>query len=236
MNIETKQLIITGGSKGIGKAAIALFQQQEWQVLNLSRSACDIDGVENLAIDLSDPAAITRHQKQLQTTFNQADQCCLIHNAGDMMRDRVGDQKIDILQTNFQLMIIAATALNNLLIKRMTTGSSILYIGSTVSEMGVPDNASYITLKHAVVGMMRATCQDLADTGIHTCCVCPGLTDTDMLRDSLATAKAIEWAKSKVGANRLIHPNEIAELLFFCANHAVINGSVLHAHLGQLQQ
>ncbi|MDF1795535.1 MAG: SDR family NAD(P)-dependent oxidoreductase [Coxiellaceae bacterium] len=231
-----KQLIITGGSKGIGKAAVSLFVQQDWQVLNLSRSTCDIEGVDNLAIDLSQADALNQHKKRLQDTVSQADQCCLIHNAGHMIRDRIGDQKIDILHANFQLMIVGASILNNLLIEQMKPGSSILYSGSTVSEMGVPKNASYITLKHAVVGMMRATCQDLADTGIHTCCVCPGLTDTDMLRDSLPTEKALEWARSKVGANRLIQPNEIAELLFFCANHAVINGSVMHAHLGQLQQ
>ncbi|MDF1654009.1 MAG: SDR family NAD(P)-dependent oxidoreductase [Coxiellaceae bacterium] len=230
-----KQLIITGGSKGIGNAAVGLFVQQGWQVLNLSRSACDIDGVENLAIDLGNADALTQHKQQLQSTFSQADQCCLIHNAGHMIRDRIAHQKIDVLQENFQLMIISAGILNNFLVEHMATGSSVIYIGSTVSEMGVPENASYIILKHAIVGMMRATCQDLADTGIHTCCVCPGLTDTDMLRKSLPTEEALEWAKSKVGANRLIHPNEIAELLFFCANHAVINGSVLHAHLGQLQ-
>ncbi len=231
-----KQLIITGGSKGIGKAAVGLFVQQGWQVLNLSRSACNIEGAENLAIDLSDPTALTSHQQQLQATFSQADQCCLIHNTGDMIRDRIGHQKMDILQNNFQLMIASAAALNNLLIKHMATGSNIVYVGSTLSELGVPNNASYIILKHAIVGMMRATCQDLADTGIYTCCVCPGLTDTDMLHNSLPTEEGLAWAKSKVGANRLIHPNEIAELLFFCANHAVINGSVLHAHLGQLQQ
>ncbi len=235
MNIETKQLIITGGSRGIGKAAIALFQQQGWQILNLSRSACDIEGVNNLSVDLSSSRALEAHKKELRDIASDADQCCIIHNAGHMIRDRIGRQKIDILKSNFELIIVSAGILNNFLIESMKPGSSILYMGSTVSEMGVPKNASYITLKHAVVGMMRATCQDLAGSGIHTCCVCPGLTNTEMLQQSLPTEEAMNWAKAKVGANRLIEPNEIAELLLFCANHEVINGSVFHAHLGQLQ-
>ena len=48
----------------------------------------------------------------------------------------------------------------------------------------MPHSFSYVVSKHALVGMMRATCQDLAGREIHTACICPGFTDTEMFRDT----------------------------------------------------
>ena len=231
----TKQLIISGGSRGIGKAAIELFIQHDWHVINLSRSDCGIQGVEQISVDLSVNEQLESISGKLQTAAAKADQCCLIHNAGNPIRDAIGRQKINALINDFTISILSAAKLNNQLVEHMAPSSSILYLGSTLSDSSMPKNASYITLKHAIAGMMRATCQDLADSGIHTCCICPGFTDTDMLHKSLPTKAAIAWAKAKVGAKRLIEPNEIAELMLYCADNPVINGSLLHANLGLLQ-
>eukprot|EP01043_Picozoa_sp_COSAG02_P056833 COSAG02_NODE_6801_length_3352_cov_170.007378_3_plen_92_part_00 len=52
------------------------------------------------------------------------------------------------------------------------------FVGSTLSEKAVANTASYVTAKHAMVGLMRATCQDLAAAAapVHTALVCPGFT------------------------------------------------------------
>jgi 3-oxoacyl-[acyl-carrier protein] reductase len=78
----------------------------------------------------------------------------------------------------------------------MGPGSSVLYVGSTLSEKAVPGSFSYVVSKHAQLGMMRATCQDLMGTGIHTAMVCPGFTDTEMLRNHLGTTNSCSrrWA------------------------------------------
>ncbi len=231
----TKQLILTGGSRGIGKATLALFQQHGWQVANLSRHHCELDNAAQINVDLSDLNAVNDLQDTLQRLAKNAKQCCLIHNACQTSNDCIGEQNIDALQHSLTLAITSTALLNNILLPVMKRSSSVLYLGSTLSEIGVANSASYVTIKHATVGMMRASCQDLASTGIHTACVCPGFTDTEMLREHLPNQDAMTWVKSQVGANRLIEPQEIAELLLFCADHAVINGSVLHANLGQLQ-
>ena len=68
---------------------------------------------------------------------------------------------------------------------------SIIYIGSTLSEKGVANSCSYVTSKHAVVGLMRSTTQDLVGKGIHTACICPGFTDTEMLKNHVGGSKEI---------------------------------------------
>lgn len=150
--------------------------------------------------------------------------------------DSVVDLQASIFRNTLELNIVAPVKLNQLVLKKMLPGSSIIYIGSTLSEKAVKNAASYVITKHALVGLMRSTCQDLADTGIHTACICPGFTDTEMLREHLShNPELLKLISNRVGAKRLIKPSEIAELILFCANHEVINGSILHAHLGQIE-
>ena len=99
----------------------------------------------------------------------------------------------------------------------------------------MPGSFSYVVSKHAQVGMMRATCQDLAGTGIHTACVCPGFTDTEMLRDHVPV-DAMDSVRGMSAFNRLTEPGEIADALLWAASSPVINGSVIHANLGQVER
>jgi len=82
--------------------------------------------------------------------------------------------------------------------------------------------------------MMRATCQDLAGRGIHTACVCPGFTDTEMLRAHVGEDPEILKAIASMSTfDRLVTPAEIATTIKFAADNQVLNGAVIHANLGQ---
>jgi NAD(P)-dependent dehydrogenase (short-subunit alcohol dehydrogenase family) len=83
--------------------------------------------------------------------------------------------------------------------------------------------------------MMRATCQDLVGTGIHTACICPGFTDTEMLRDHVPT-EAMGAISAMSAFGRLIDPEEIASTLLWAADSPVLNGAVIHANLGQVER
>ena len=63
----TNYLIITGGSKGIGKQTVAKFLQEGWKAINISRKPCDLSGVININFDLSQPERVGEIAKQLQT-------------------------------------------------------------------------------------------------------------------------------------------------------------------------
>jgi 3-oxoacyl-[acyl-carrier protein] reductase len=84
---------------------------------------------------------------------------------------------------------------------------------------------------------MKATCQDLAGSGIHTACVCPGFTDTEMLREHIGNnEEIIKSLESIICAGRLVKTEEMAEMIYFCSNNPVINGSVIHANLGNIER
>lgn len=229
-----KIAIITGASVGIGRQTASRFLGEGFRVFNLSRRTCSLEGVQNITCDLSIPASITEACQKLSTKTAGADCICLIHNASQMRKDSANDCDSDALREVLETNIVAVNSLNQALVPQMPASSSVIYIGSTLSQKAVPGSFSYVVSKHAQLGAMRATCQDMMGSGIHTALVCPGFTDTEMLRTHIGTNPEIEQSIASMNSfNRLISPDEIAELVFWATQNPVINGAVLHANLGQ---
>ncbi len=230
-----KVLIITGASRGIGLATAKLFLDAGFRVINLSRSRSPLANVENIDVDLSGERWSATVEARVLPTLREAEQIVLVHNAGAIIKDSVQTLDIDAFKRVLAINVIAPAQLSHLVLPHMHAGSSIIYISSTLGEMAVANSCAYVTSKHAVIGLMRSTCQDLAGTGIHTACVCPGFTDTEMLRAHVGHSEEIlQSIAQSVTQKRLIEPEEIARTIQFCANNPVINGAVMHANLGQV--
>jgi len=230
-----KCLVITGASAGIGLSTAKRFLDDGFTVVNLSRRRCPIDAVNHINCDLSVTGFMDKVSPQLTPLLQQAEQVALVHNAALNHNDSAVETPSATLRQVLEVNVVAPNSLNYTVIPFMRPGSSIIYVGSTLSEKAVPGAYSYVVSKHAMVGMMRATCQDLAGRGIHTACVCPGFTDTEMLR-SHVPEDAMEMVRNMSAFSRLVDPDEIAEALYWSAHNPVINGSIIHANLGQVER
>lgn len=229
-------LIVTGASRGIGLATARLFAEKGYTVYNLSRSPAPDAAIRHIGVDISAADWLEPVRETLLAAAAQADQVALVHNAGSIIKDSLRGFDVAQFQRVMQINVTAPAQLSALLVPAMRPGSSIVYVGSTLSEMAVANSCAYVTSKHALVGLMRSTCQDLAGSGIHTNCVCPGFTDTEMLREHVGgSEEVLASIAAGVTQNRLIEPREIAETIHFCATRPVLNGAVIHANLGQLQ-
>ena len=230
-----KTLLITGASKGIGLAVARMCLADNYRVVNLSRSPAPDAGIENHAIDLSSSSAESRLKSLLGKVLEQGE-IVLVHNAAKLHSDTANNTSTDDFRDIMDINLIAPHTLNQLVIPFMQPGSSIIYIGSTLSEKAVANTYSYVVSKHAMIGMMRATCQDLKGSGIHTACVCPGFTDTEMLRDHVGEDQEVLNSIAAMSTfGRLVSPIEVATTIKFAAENPVINGAVIHANLGQIE-
>ena len=230
-----KTVIITGASRGIGQASAETFRRAGDRVINISRSASPLSGVENCSIDLSEKQAEAAVRQFVDTEIEPG-VIILVHNAARLSSDSIKEVDLDRFRADLALNVIAPQLLNKALLPQMTAGSAIIYIGSTLATKAVPGAYTYVVTKHALVGMMRATCQDLVGTGIHTACICPGFTDTEMLRSRVADdSAALESIKDASTFGRLIAPQEIADTIYFAAQNPVLNGAIIHANLGQVE-
>ena len=231
--------ILTGASSGIGAAAAEQFIDQGYSVINISRRDCPVSGVETLHTDLADTASLTSTCDTLTARLqaqNGAAPVCLVHNASLMLKDRCDTTEDSALIEAISVNVLSINTLNRSLLTAMPQGSSVLYVGSTLSEKAVAGAFSYIVSKHAQLGMMRATCQDLMGRGIHTALICPGFTDTSMLRQHVGNDEGVLESLGAMNSfGRLVSPIEIAELILWVHQHPVVNGSVMHGNLGQIE-
>lgn len=229
----TKIAIITGASRGIGKAAVQKYQQQNWKVINISRNPCLLEQVENISADFSTAKWQETIKKKLTANLQEATQISLIHNACHYLSGSVETTDVNELEGVLAVNILAPVFLNQVVLPYMKSGSSIVYIGSTLSEMGLKNCMPYVLSKHAMLGLMRSTCQDLGYKKIHTCCICPGFTETELLHEHLkAGNRNIQEIKDKMLMNRLIQPDEVADFIYYCSNQPIVNGGVFHTALG----
>ena len=202
-------------------------------MLNISRTPCELEGVINLSIDLLSDQWMDQWQDQLRGHAADADQIVLVHNAAMMTKETVADISAETLRRVLELNVVAAAQLNTLFIPLMAAGSSIIYISSTLGTKAVANTHAYVVSKHAVVGQMRATCQDLAGTQIHTACICPGFTETEMLKEHLgANPDVYQQIVAGVALERLAQPEEIGATIWFCSQNPVVNGTTIDANLG----
>ena len=124
-------------------------------------------------------------------------------------------------------MVRAPSIINQHLMPLMGKDSAVIYIGSNLSIRGMTNSQSYTVFKHAVVGLMRSTCQDTLHSSIHTACICPGFVDTPMHKKADE-----EMGVTEFNAKRLISSEEMAEMVLFAAQNSAINGSVIEFNSG----
>lgn len=227
-------VIITGASAGIGEATAARYRAADAPVFNLSRRPCPVAGVTHLSCDLAERAQIDAALEVLLPAVTGATSVALIHNASLMRKDTALDCTDADLEAVLAINVRAINHLNRALLPLLPPTSSVVYVGSTLAEKAVAGAYSYVLSKHAQLGMMRATCQDLMGRGVHTALVCPGFTDTEMLRTHLGNdAGTIEAIGAMNSFGRLVAADEIARLIEWVHDNPVLNGAVLHGNLGQ---
>lgn len=233
---ERPTVIVTGGSAGIGLAIVERFADLDYRVVSLARRRCPIDTVESMLVDLGSPEAVRAAIARLGERLPASSQIHLIHNAAAMPNDTATNFDPRVFERTLRLNVTTPAEFNAGLLPRMSPGSSIIFIASTLSEKGVPGRLSYVTSKHAVLGLMRATVQDLFGTEIHCMCVAPGFTDTAMLAPGMATPGFAQAVRDMVSFGRLLEPEEVADIVVFATRTQALNGAIVHANLGQRER
>ena len=225
--------IISGASKGIGLETALMFLKNNWEVIGLSRTQSKNPKIQHISIDLSTHFDSSFIISACEQKLKKAKKICFVHCAGITTADTINNFNEATLRRIYEINVISAVRIIHFLLPYMKKKSSVILIGSTLSYLGVPLSLSYTLSKHALAGLARSITQDVSNQEIHCCCICPGFVETDMLKKvSEQRSCLIEDFKSMQIFNRLIHPCEIAEVVYFCAEHPIVNGSLIQANYG----
>ena len=228
----TRNVLVTGASRGIGAAIAEHFLQLGDRVIALSRSGvAPVGCVKSYAVDVTASEQVTAAVKNAVEEFGAME--VVIVNAG-VTRDGLAmrmsdDQWREVLATNLDGAFYTARATMASMVRARQ--GSIIFIGSISPFIGVPGQANYAAAKAGLVGLARSLAKEVASRGITVNVVAPGFIETDMTKE-LGTAKDQMVALIPMG--RIGQPSDIAGVVGFLASkHArYITGAVLAADGG----
>ncbi|MGB0834610.1 MAG: 3-oxoacyl-ACP reductase FabG [Psychrobium sp.] len=235
-----KVVLVTGASRGIGKEIATIFAAGGATVVGTATSENGANNIseylgengKGLVLNVTDNDSITALFDAIKADFGGVD--ILVNNAGitrDNLMMRMKDEEWDdIISTNLNSVFkISKAVLRHMMKKR---DGRIINIGSVVGSSGNPGQANYCAAKAGLLGFTKSLAQEVASRGITVNTVAPGFIQTDMTEELNDEQK--DTILSKVPANRLGKPQEIAGAVAFLASDmaAYINGETLHVNGG----
>lgn len=230
-------LLISGGTRGIGKACVELFANQGYKVSSLSRSGkpeSHLDSVNYYSCDVKDYDQVKETVKAATEASGPVD--VLISNAGisisGIAQDFTYQDYRDVIDTNFGGLF----NLTNAVIPQMVRQHHgvILAVSSMWGQTGASCEALYSASKGAVDSYIKALAKELGPSGIRVNAVSPGATDTDMMSVYSDEVKDVISEDTPLG--RLGKPSEIAETLYFLQSDkaSFITGQIIGVNGGYL--
>lgn len=243
MNESAKVALVTGASRGIGKAIALQLGKQGFAVLGTATSeqgAANISEFlasnrvngQGFCLDVASDASVAALLEQIESRFGAP--LILVNNAG-ITRDNLllrmkPDEWSDVIDTNLGSMYRLCKAC----LKGMTKArwGRIINISSVVGSSGNAGQSNYAASKAGIEGFTRSLAKEIGSRGITVNAVAPGFIATDMTRD-LPTKQA-ELLLSQIPLGRLGQPEEIASAVGFLASDsgAYITGETLHVNGG----
>ena len=229
-------VLISGGSRGIGKAAVLLFADKGWSVTCLYNSTVpDLgDDICKIRCDVSDAESTAAAVKEAEQRFGPVD--CLISNAGisvkGLAQDFGASDYRQVMDTNFGGLFNLANAVIPGMVSRKS--GVITAVSSMWGQTGASCEALYSASKGAVDAYVKSLAKELGPSGIRVNAVSPGVIETDMLKDYSPDDLAELREETPLG--RLGSPEDVAKALFFLssAEASFITGQIIGVNGGFL--
>jgi len=243
--LANKVAIITGGSRGIGKAIALKMAAEGASVVLTARSADAVEAVAEqirqqggaamaLAVDVAVPAQVDTMVKATVEKFGGIH--VLVNNAGvtrDNLVMRMSDEDWNtVLATNLTGTFNCIRAASKVMMKQRA--GKIINITSVVAEMGNKGQANYCAAKAGVIGLTKAVARELASRNIQVNAIAPGFVETDMTATLPEAAK--EAMLQAVPLGRVGTPEDVAGMAVFLASSEAdyITGQTLNVDGGMV--
>ncbi|MDG6897080.1 3-oxoacyl-[acyl-carrier-protein] reductase [Actinobacillus delphinicola] len=238
--MEKKIALVTGASRGIGRAIAEKLASQDMFVIGTATTEQGAEKIsaylgengKGMVLNVTEPESIDTLLAQIKEQFGDID--VLVNNAG-ITRDNLlmrmkDDEWFDILQTNLTpIYRLSKAVLRPMMKKRF---GRIINIGSVVGSMGNPGQSNYCAAKAGVIGFSKSLAKEVANRGITVNVVAPGFIATDMT-DAL-TEDQKNAILSQIPAARLGEAKDIANAVAFLASEdaGYVTGTTMHVNGG----
>ena len=249
--------VVTGGGRGIGAAVATRLVAAGYRVTITGRDASLLggfaatlggDGVCNpVTMDVSDRASVDQGMDAARAVFGPI--AVLVNNAGQAMSAPFLKTDAALFERMIGVNLMGVFHCTQAALPDMLTAKfgRVINVASTAALVGYAYVSAYVAAKHGVLGLTRALALELATKGITVNAVCPGYTETDIVKDAVAniitkTGRTEIEARAELAKGnpmkRLVQPDEVADAVTWLAGQgagsitgqavAVCGGEVMH--------
>jgi len=246
MLLKNKTIMITGASRGIGRATAEIFAKEKASLILLSRNFTLLESLRKKIMTKYKTRVLIykadiRNYNDLKEVFNdlfkkKISLDCLINNAGILKDSTLQMAKIDMIkdiyETNvFGTIMTSQLALNSLIKNKK---GSIVNVSSIVGISGNAGQTIYASSKSAIIGFTKSLSKELAPLNIRVNAVAPGFIKTDMTKG--IDRKFYDKNINSIGMRRIGEPEDVAKTLLFLASDLseYITGQVIGVDGGMI--
>ena len=247
MDNDSRTVLITGSTSGIGLSCALLFAERNWNIVCLAKKSSsfrkikkEIDGnfekFEFHEVDFSRKDSIHNFFEKKQFKFKHID--ALINSAGISTKTKIENLSENEWQEIFQINVDASFQMIRESIKFMNKSRcpTIVNISSIAGRLrSISLSCAYSSSKAAIIGMTRHLAMELSPYEIRVNCLAPGQTITPMLSSALSEEGQKSLAKN-LPLKRLASPLEQARIIYFLSSSdsSYINGAIIDSNGGAL--
>lgn len=244
---ETKTILVTGGSRGIGKEVALKYAENGYNVvINYVSDKTDVEAIKNELLekgahdvllakaDVTNAEQIEELVKQAIEKFGAID--VLVNNAGitkDNLLMRMSEEEFDkVIEVNLKGTYIVTKAVTKYMMKKRK--GSIINLSSVVGVAGNAGQCNYSASKAGIIGFTKSVAKELASRNIRANAVAPGFIETDMT--SVLSDSVKENIYSQIPLKRMGTATEVAELVYFLGEDtsSYITGQVINVDGGMV--
>jgi len=247
IDLSPRAALVTGGSRGIGRATALLLAEAGAKVAVNYRS--DDRGAEDfvrqvrssggealaLAADVSRPEEARQLVRDVVSAWGRLD--VVVNNAGIWEEDRAGAGDLDTWDRTFALNVRGAFVLTDAAIPSLEKEKgSIVFVSSTAGQRGEARHSAYAASKGALISYTKSLAAELGPRGIRVNCVAPGWVETDMTAGALGDPEARAEIERSIPLGRVGQPADVAAAILFlvCNLARHVQGEVLNVNGGSV--
>lgn len=221
--LSKKIAIITGATKGIGKAITQLFADSNAIIYGIGRNECELNALEQYSPNIHSVKADVCHTDEFKNIFQAIYKQhghidILVNNAGVMNDALIGmiseEMILDMFQTNV-FSVIQLTQLAARFMKKQKFGN-IINIASIIGLQGNSGQSVYSATKGAIISFTKSAAKELAPSNIRVNAIAPGIIKTDLL-STVPENKLLERI-STIKLGRIGQPADVAKTALFLAS------------------
>jgi 3-oxoacyl-[acyl-carrier protein] reductase len=247
LDLAPRTALVTGGSRGIGRAVSEALSAAGARVaVNYRSDEASANGLVRelraaggeamaLAGDVSDPSESRQLVRDVVAAWGRLD--VVVNNAGLWEGDRAGSGDLEAWDRTMAVNLRGAYLVTDAAVPHLVdAGGALVFVSSTAGQRGEANHSAYAASKGALISYTKSLAMELGPRGVRVNCVAPGWVETEMTRETFSDPQRRREIESSIPVGRVGSPRDVAGAVLFLVSDLArhVQGEILNVNGGSV--